>query len=228
MADRTVCTKDAWEKAQNWELRVWLGSPKNYEDWNSWWFNKFRNFEYLKGYNFSSFLEVGCGPYAKNTEYFCKMFPQVKDVTLSDPLLKEYIAVDHPPFNVRSVINNTNAKTVYSSLEDIDTSKKYDVVLSINVLPHVRDAHLCMDNLYNLLNDNGILIIGEDLVCQEDLDKHEDLRTDVGHPIKLDHNFFKEKLKVYKHIFNGILSREDSRAPNWYYGTLLYVGQKKA
>jgi len=226
--DLTTCTKERWLQAQNCELRAWLGSPKNCEDWNSWWFNKFKSFEYLKGRNFSTYLEVGCGPYARNTEYFCHLFPQVKEVTLSDPLLKEYIAVDHPPFNVRSVISKKNAKTIYSSLEDIDTSTQYDVVLSINVLPHVKDAHLCMDNLNKLLNKDGILIIGEDLVCEEDLDKHEDLRTDVGHPIKLNHNFFKEKLKDYNHIYNAILSREDSRAPNWYYGTLLYVGQKKA
>jgi len=228
MSDRTICDKSTWDKAQNCELRTWLGSPKHHDDWNSWWFNRFRYFSYLKDYNFKTYIEIGCGPYAKNTEFFTKLFPQVSDVTLSDPLLKEYIAVDHPPFHVRNVIKTVNAKTIFSSLEDIDTSKKYDVVLSINVLPHVRDAHLCMDNLYKLLNDDGILIIGEDLVCQEDLEKHEDLRTDVGHPIKLNHEFFRDKLKGYKHIHNEILTREDSRAPNWYYGTLLYVGQKKA
>lgn len=225
MLDKFItCSEERWKEAQKWELNAWLGSEKNLEDWNSWWFNHFQNFKYLEDRVFKSFLEVGCGPYCRNTEYFIKLFPNISTVSILDPLLNEYIKHG---YYVNTVIKKYNTNNFSCSLESYSDDKKYDVVLCINVLDHVKDSNLCMDKMYNSLNKGGVLILGQDLTCEEDFNLEPGLLTDPGHPIRLDHFYFRDKLKDYNHIFHKILERELGRNPKAHYGTLFYVGSKK-
>lgn len=224
--DLNKCSEDRWKQAQEWELAVWLGSSKNSEDWNSWWLNKFNNYECLSGRNFYSLFEVGCGPYAKNTEHFLKIFPNVKEVALLDPLLDDYISNG---FEVKKIANETNAKTFSSSIEKYNDDKKYDIILCINVLDHVQDADLCMEKMLSALNEKGVLVLGQDLTNEEDFKLYPSTITDIGHPIKLDHFYFKEKLcKKMNHLYHNILPRNEGRNPSAHYGTLIYVGEKLA
>jgi hypothetical protein len=219
-----TCSHERWKEAQKWELNAWLGSEKNLEDWNSWWFNHFQNFNYLDTMSFRSLLEVGCGPYCRNTEYFMKLFPSIKTITVLDPLLNDYIKHE---YYVCSVVKLYSAKTFSCALEDYSDNIKYDAILCINVLDHVENTNICMDRMYDALNDNGVLILGQDLTCEEDFKSDPGLLTDPGHPIRLDHYYFRDKLKNYKHIFHKILPRELGRNPKAHYGTLFYVGAKK-
>lgn len=225
MLDKYItCSEERWKQAQQWELSAWLGSEKNIEDWNSWWFNNFDKFEYLSNKKFESLLEVGCGPYCRNTEYFLKLFPNITSVSINDPLLDQYIKNN---YYVNTVIQKYNAKTFCCPLEEFNGSKTYDVIICINVLDHVRDTNICMQKLETLLNKGGILILGQDLTNEDDFINDPGLLTDLGHPIKLDHYYFRDKLKTYKHIYHKILNRGQGRNPKAHYGTLLYVGSKE-
>lgn len=224
LTDYITCTEERWREAQKWELNAWLASEKNLEDWNSWWFNNFKNFDYLHSKTFKSLLEVGCGPYCRNTEFFMNIFPSITRVSILDPLLNDYIKND---YYVKSVVKKFNTTNFYCALESYLDTKTYDVVICINVLDHVKDTNLCMEKLENALSPGGVLVLGQDLTNEEDFKNDPGLLTDPGHPIKLDHFYFREKLRNYNHIFQNILPREVGRNPKAHYGTLLYVGSKK-
>jgi len=217
------CSEERWKKAQECELKSWLGSPKHHDDWNSWWLHYFKNYECLKDEKFNSYIEVGCGPYAKNTEFFLNIFPDIKDVSLLEPLLYNFVTAD---YHVKKISDQYNAKLINSSIEEHEPSRTYDIVLCINVLDHVKDANLCMQIMNKMLSKNGILILGQDLTNEEDLISDPSSLNDIGHPIKLDHLFFRDHLKKYRHIHQHILPREYGRNPKAHYGTLFYIGKK--
>lgn len=224
MKNLIKCTKEKWQKAQNNELLSWVNSGRtDGDDWNVWWKTKFNNYEFLKDKNINSILEVGCGPYANNTKLILQLL-QKNDhrLGLLDPLLDEYIQ------NKLSVINliNEDTKTYNTALEEFCPDESYDLIICINVFDHVYDTERCLNNMYNSLNKEGIVIIGQDLTNETDLENVE-VANDETHPIKLNHEFFRNELKRYStHIFNKILSRNEGRNPSAHYGTLLYVGQK--
>lgn len=223
MLDKYIsCSRERWDKAQDWELKAWLASEKNLEDWNSWWFNAFRKFNYLNK-PFKSLLEVGCGPYCRNTEYFLNLFPTITKISILDPLLQNYIDNN---YYVNKVIEKYKVKTFSTSLEAYSDNEQYEVIICINVLDHVQDSDICMEKIYEKLCQGGVLILGQDLTNEDDIKNDPGLLTDLGHPIKLDHLYFKEKLKKYNHIFQNILPREQGRNPTAHYGTLIYVGSK--
>jgi ubiquinone/menaquinone biosynthesis C-methylase UbiE len=114
------------------------------------------------------------------------------------------------------------------SLEALPCSSNYfDLAVMINVLDHVQNAHKCMENLVNIVRPGGLLIVGQDLSNQEDM---EVLRKDagaVGHPIKLDDEWFEPFLKGFEPVVKKILSRKQGRVPSHHYGTLIFAGRKK-
>lgn len=223
MEDYTKVSEERWKQAQRWEEEVWLNLPKEDEDWNSWWFEKFNNYEILQNREFNSVLEVGCGPYAKNTEFFLSKFPNIEKVALLEPLLDTFI---NNNYSVVRIIKEHRAETFNTSLEEAKIDSTYDVIICINVLDHVKDANLCMENMKKLLNPKGVLILGQDLTNEEDLINCPATKTDIGHPIKLDHEYFKVKLQGFTHLYQRILTRQEGRNPVAHYGTLIYVGEK--
>jgi hypothetical protein len=71
------------------------------------------------------------------------------------------------------------------------------------------------------------LIIGQDLSNEQDLVAMKDDGGAVGHPIKLDHEWFAPFLdKGFEPIIKKVLSREEGRAPEYHYGELLFAGKK--
>lgn len=224
MEHLSKCSNDRWNKAQDWELKFWLKTTRNGDDWNLWWLNKFDNYKSITGKKFDSLLEVGCGPYAKNTEYFINNFPEIKRVSLLDPLLDTFLQNN---FYVKQLKERTNASVSSVALEDYNPQEKFDVVICINVLDHVKNTDLCMENIYNSLNEKGILILGQDLTSEEDLRRCPATVNDVGHPIKLDQSYlYKVLSNKTKDIYNKILPKEQGRNPSAHYGTLLYIGEK--
>jgi len=178
MLDKFItCSQERWKEAQEWELNAWLGSEKNLEDWNSWWFNHFQNFNYLQAKSFKSLLEVGCGPYCRNTEYFMKLFPSITTVSVLDPLLDDYTKHE---YYVTTVVKRYGARMFSCALEDYSDDNKYDAILCINVLDHVKDANACMGKMFDALNKDGVLILGQDLTCDEDFKSDPGLLTDPG------------------------------------------------
>ena len=239
-------TPERWEAAQQWEREHWVGAQnararffKNYiwrtlsamgivskyhgDDWNSWWKGQFGDYSFLPTVVHNA-LEVGCGPYTNVRLMLdrCKF----DHLYLSDPLIRTY--VNFKLTFVSERYRKADCMLDDHPLEELPFADNYfDLVVMINVLDHVQDAGECMRNLIRVIKPGGILILGQDLTNEQDLIA---LKTDagaVGHPIKLDaewfHPFFEGK---FTPIIHKVLSREQGRAPDYHYGDLIFAGRK--
>jgi len=218
-------TSEQWTTAQQNEFLVWKNTPSYIDDdWNLWWKDHFENYQFLNQFEINSIIEIGCGPYAKNIQYITENM-KVKPVRygLNDPLLDNYIDINRP---VADYMYKVNAMKYNMPLEILKPAERYDCVVCINVLSHVYDVTLCMENMYKMLNLNGILIFGEDLTTENDLLTAPEILTDKMHPIRFDAMFIKEHLKNYKPVFDRVLSKAQGRNPRAHYATVLFAGQK--
>lgn len=104
--------------------------------------------------------------------------------------------------------------------------KSIDLCVCINVLDHVQDAQQCIMQMRRVLKDEGILVIGQDLSNEDDVQLCPESWTDMGHPIKMDADFLDSCLNGLIPVYRKILPREDGRDPRCHYGTYLLIGQQ--
>lgn len=93
-------------------------------------------------YSFEKVLEIGCG-----YGFLLEKFP-CKNKYGVEPNEKAYLYAKQIA-NVRNI-----------GFEDIPNNDKYDFVYSYCVIEHVEDPNLFLEKQYNILNDNGKLLIG--------------------------------------------------------------------
>lgn len=215
------CDKEIWKVAQQHELEVWKAYNTD-DDWNLWWMKKFGDYQFVKDMKFNSILEVGCGPVAKNIQYVLNSLEHKPSIIgVNDPLLDEYIKLQRP---VSSFIESKNAKTYTCALEDLNTEIKYDCIVCINVIGHTSSLDKCMNTLFNSLNENGVLILGEDLTNEEDI-KNAPV-ADIMHPVRFSFENMAPYIQKFNNIYLKTLQREEGRNPSSHYSTLLYVARK--
>jgi ubiquinone/menaquinone biosynthesis C-methylase UbiE len=194
------------------------------DDRNRWWRQAFENYHALPS-NVDNALEVGCGPYTnmRLIRDVCKP----NHIFLSDPLIRTYVN-----FNMTFVNEMYRKAACYLDdhpLEELPFKDDYfDLAVMINVLDHVKDAHLCMKNLIRVVRHQGVVVIGQDLTNKEDFaNQPEGLR--IGHPVTVDENWFEPYLEDhFDPVLRKVLPREVGWAPQWHYGTLIYVGTKRS
>jgi hypothetical protein len=105
-------------------------------------------------------------------------------------------------------------------------SNYFDLAVMINVLDHVCDAEKCMKKIVDIVKAGGVLIIGQDLTNDIDLNLTE-VKNDIGHPIKVDHNWLDNFLvERFEAIIHNVLPRELGRNPKAHYGTYIFAGKK--
>jgi SAM-dependent methyltransferase len=205
------------------ELKIWNNLPSDYDDWNNWWKKHFDDYSFLKGLTFDNYIEVGCGPYAKNTiNIFNVLLKNPQNIHFNDPLLNEYIK------NRKSIVNLITPETKIESLplEEIEVIDKKDCVVCVNVLDHVYDLNKCLQNIIDMTSKNGLLIFGQDLTNDEDHIKNSKESFDYTHPIRFDLNYIEGFLNNFKPIYKKILKREEGRNPSAHYATILFCGEK--
>lgn len=234
--------------AQQWELEFWKKKDANWvtptplnklrhwfkialrsnqfsheqDDWNYWWQSKFANYSFLPPV-IDDLLELGCGPYtnARLIRQICK----IGHITCTDPLASEYIHFKHSwlarAFAARQV------EVVQHPAEDVPfLSNSFGCTVMVNVLDHVRDSLACLSEAIRVTESDGFFILGQDLTNEEDIKKIENA-LDIGHPIRLEHELINQIiLPNFIPIIHSILPREQGRAPQFHYGTFIFVGRK--
>ena len=210
--------KETWQAiSQKMELDIWKNSDR---DKNEWWRDNFNNYACIVNERVDSLLEVGCGPFAKNTEFVMNALKSRPGrILLNDPLLDEYIKLGKP---VKEFAENNKAVCYSVPLEECRLQEPVDMIISVNVLDHVYDMDLCLESIYNNLKPGGILILGNSLTSEQNF--RETPKIDpygMLHPIRFDDNDIKSHLEKYGNIFKKI-SEPDGR----HYGTLFYIGKK--
>jgi len=238
---------ERWQEAQEWERQHWVNAQamrarygKNYiwrilsafglvpshrgDDWNGWWKMQFDDYRFLPA-KVKDVLEVGCGPYTNLRLIMESCRPE--HIYLSDPLIRTYVK-----FKLTFVAEMyRKALCVLDDhpLEELPFADNYfDLTVMINVLDHVRDAGLCMENLIRVTKPAGTIILGQDLSNDEDMEMLMRDPGAVGHPIKLDKEWFDPYLqKNFEPLHHKILPREQGRAPGHHYATLIFAGRKR-
>lgn len=234
--------KERWQAAQDWERQVWLNenaSPlrqmirswlakvgvRNFtgDDWNDWWFEKFDHYRAVPS-QLDNVIELGCGPYT-NVRRICAS-RNVRHMVCSDPLVKHYIR-----FKGRWLSEAWQCGDVLIDDHPAEVcpyaTNYFDLTVMINVLDHVQDALLCLDQAMRITKPGGLLIVGQDLTNGDDLNNPA-VSQDIGHPIRLAHDVLDERLMpTFDSLLHRILPRMEGRNPAAHYGTYLFIGQKR-
>jgi SAM-dependent methyltransferase len=222
---RTQQLRARWGKNLLWRLLALVGAVPKYrgDDWNQWWKKQFDDYAFLPPV-IENALEVGCGPYTNVRLMLDRC--RFRHLYLSDPLIRTYVKFKLTL--VSELYRNAGCILDDHPLEELPFASDYfDLVVKINVLDHVQDARKCMESVVRVTKPGGILIIGQDLTNEEDM---EALKRDpgaAGHPIKLDAEWFDAFLKQgFEPIIFKVLSRQEGRAPEHHYGNLIFAGRK--
>ena len=192
------------------------------DDWNYWWLDAFDGYRSLPR-SLERALEVGCGPYS-NLRLISRLVA-LGQVTCADPLMDEYLRYRHTW--VASQARRQRIQTASCMCESLPfESSSYNLVVCINVLDHVQDSPRCLDEIGRVLRPGGYLVLGQDLTNAEDF-SHELVRTDRGHPIKMELGTLDGMLTDrYETTFRRVIPREAVRAPRYHYGALAFIGRR--
>jgi Methyltransferase domain len=232
--------KERWNRAQRFELDTWesqnalngrglssiigyakrrLGRDRG-DDWNLWWLKQFEGYSSIPN-EIDNAIEFGCGPYT-NIRYVMQG-RRIKHAFCSDPLIRHYVG-----YRGRWLSEAWRGKEVLIDdhpLEECPFASDYfNLVIMINVLDHVKDCLLCIDDAIRVTREEGFLVIGQDLS-----DSSDALRTgeDVGHPIKVDRQTLDHKLvQGFEKQLYKIIDRGEGRNPSAHCGTYIFIGKK--
>ena len=182
--------RERWHAAQRYELGEWIQrAPNATDDRNYFHKATFDNYKCLEGLESpTSFIEVGCGPFT-NARIILEQFPDIQDITLSDPLANQYMSL-HRNCTYRSGAitvggKERTIKIIPNPIEDLPEDKKYDMVVMINVLEHCFDIPAILEKVNNLLSDDGCLIYADVQFDKEVIDRLSHAKYNAGHPIRI-------------------------------------------
>ncbi len=132
--------------------------------------------KYLKG----EILEVGagCGSFTRN--YFNK---KITSLTLTEKDKKNILRLS------KKYSDNKNINVLNNYVSEIE--KKFDVILYLHVLEHIKEDEYEIRKAVEKLNDNGILII----MVPAHQSIYSNLDKNVGHHRRYDSTFFKRKIE---------------------------------
>ena len=202
------CDKDTWTKAQNHEFDVWGGyNVEDGDDWSSYWADNFDNYTFLKDLHFDDVIEVGCGPYGMNIRTIIKLITY-QNLYVLDPLLDKYC--ENKKSGIHNFIASTGANGFSDPLEEFAKPNAFDLIICNNVLDHCYDAPKCFDNMINSLKSGGILIFGNDLKQDEEVEH----ARDHMHPILLQKEYLDNIFLPFEKVYYKIEEREHVRNPD--------------
>lgn len=224
-----------WYKSLHNELGYWKDNPMSIDD---------RVYEHVEGFHgykiipleIKSIIEIGAGPFTQ-VQYLLTPFRSIKKITLLEPNALEYMKLNNcayrgghlrgHPVSILSESIETLIKTRRENLLYSNSSESsYSILISINVVEHVNDALEYFRGLYDLLEDNGLLIFHErwyDYPQQGDcvLQNAEDL-----HPIRITGWIIKQFLNQFQTLYiNFNRTKRQIHSPCFEQG-IYFIGRK--
>ena len=214
-------SKTRWETAQKYERSEWMQRAfMADDDRNVFHENMFNNYDSLDDVNVESFIELGCGPFT-NARIILEKFPNLKGVTLLDPLVKDYLSHTNCKYkNSQLTLRNqrkVEANLVASSIEEYQVDKTFDMVVMINVLEHCFDIPKIFENIDAMLNKGGVLVYADVQFDIESAKKLVKFKYNAGHPIRptveyisgiLDTKFEQIFSKTFDEDLGGVMAEE--------------------
>jgi len=216
---RPIVPVERWNEAQHFEKTTWCDEPgaiyikSMNDDHNKEYEEIFGGYEQL---NFSlpnkpiSMIELGCGPFTNLRIIIPKIFKPLKDIDLLDPLINDYLTNTMNCKYKNGILNGFKVTLHPVPIEQFNITKKYQLVVMLNVLPHCYDTNLIFQKIDEMLDNDGIFIFHEKFLPQDKINEVID-HYDSGHPLELTYNYVNEILKKQfkKTLFNKISIKED-------------------
>lgn len=202
--------RQRWEAAQRYELSEWLVRASFANDDRNY-FHK-STFEDYASLDFKdsieSFVELGCGPFT-NARVILQKFPNVKDITLVDPLADQYMSNHNNCTYKDSRLEGKSVKVISKPIEDLEQDKKYDMVVMINVLEHCFDIPAILEKVNNILSENGCFIYADVQFDKEVVDRLAKTKYNAGHPIRITKEYMNNYLETnYTTLFSKVIPEE--------------------
>lgn len=221
MVDTKKCSEQEWNNAQRTEFSVWGGyNVGDGDDWSEYWKQNINEYKDIEGQNFENVIEVGCGPYGKNLVRVLELITFNK-LHVLDPLLDKYCT--NGKSGIFKLCEQHNINKICKPLEEYtEYENTMDLIICNNVLDHCYDADKCFDNMYKSLRSGGVLLFGNDLKDEADIN----VARDAMHPIMLQEDYLEEKFSLYTTIFKKIISRHECRNPRACCGCVFAVLKK--
>lgn len=201
--------------------------------------DEFNNFSALNGKKFDKVIELGCGPFT-NLRYILPII-ECREIDLLDPLVKTYLTKRNCAYR-NGLISGDNTwrnrifgkkkqvGTYACAIEDFITSKKYDLVIMINVLEHCRDFEKIKEKILSISQKGTYFVCSDKIFSIEEIKQDLENTYDAGHPLRINKEhlikFLKDNFqKVYWKIERIQIYRKDRDLSQTEF---YYVGRKTA
>ena len=200
-----------WHTAQEYERRTWCEVAVNaIEDRNQEHLERFDSYKILKSVlnHDINVIELGCGPYTNLGIMLPYIKKRLATIDLLDPLVKDYILYSPNCTYKNGLMGFQNVNTISSTIEDFIPTKKYDLVIMINVLEHCFDVDLIFKKVFEMLNVGGILVLGDKVVKNDKVKEYIESIYDAGHPIRISEEYFSQKISDYNVLYSNEIVAE--------------------
>lgn len=77
---------------------------------------------------------------------------------------------------------------VPTPIEEMPTTRRYDLIVMINVLEHCYDAERIFDVIAEILETDGVFVFHDKLFDQGEIERDVRTRFDAGHPLRVERN----------------------------------------
>jgi SAM-dependent methyltransferase len=228
--------EERWKEAQEYERKIWMEDLKfENDDNNKRIRDKFNDYSILNGKKFDRVIELGCGPFT-NLRYVLSHI-KCQEIDLLDPLIQQYLTKKNCAYRNGLVSgDNTWWNRIFGekkqvkmhgcAIEDFITSKKYDLIIMINVLEHCKDFEKIKEKILSISKKGTHFIFSDKIFSIEEI--KEDLKNtyDAGHPLRINKEYLMKFLednfrKIYwetKMIQNYRKNRDLSKTEFYYIG----------
>ncbi|CAF0945751.1 unnamed protein product [Adineta ricciae] len=213
-----------WKAALKTERSVW--STQSNDRWN----DHLAGFDHYKTLpnDLGEMIEMGCGPFTQTLSILRlpKKKVNITKLTLWDPNANDYIKrVKYCSYKNGSLIGFSSIPTTIVSAPSEDMNiylNAFDTILMINVLEHVQNAFQILQNLYNSLRPNGILIFGER--WWDYMFNTEKYGGDVLHPIHIKYYVWKWFTDHFEPIYDA---RNHQSYSKYGHNGSYFIGRKR-
>ncbi len=234
--------KKRWKQAQSFEYKVWMRDYRRArEDRNNYHTKAFNGYLALRNRKFCRGIEMGCGPFTNMRNISAEV--EIKEIHLLDPLLDNYLChphctydeaglkVERPILGGRLSISRRMPAVLHNlAIEEFQDSRKFDLVVLINVLEHCFDADRVFDTILRQTEPGAVLVFADKYYKADDLADDLHYRYDAGHPLKIDQSIIDEWLDknfmtLYKNV--NYIPRSKERASWTHHEELYFMGRRK-
>jgi SAM-dependent methyltransferase len=218
---------NTWRETLSREETFWRRNVRESNDRADEHISGFDTFSALPfGQHLGRYAELGCGPYTQTYTSLTRSRPDLtfESITLSDPNLFNYMR-NSPlsPYKDGTFLNTKTYFVAAGAEAPIFGSNSFDTVLMINVLEHVQNAFVVLENLWRMVKPGGTLIFNDRWVEKWTFEWLDDAKL---HPIRIRKVVIDHFLAHFEILFRDDNGTQEMKQRGGEHG-VYFIGKKK-